>query len=115
MIELGELESHFQEFKNKKSPVNIVAISMDVRADAQKSQQQFPHLTVVADTDRSMCQTLGVMHPGAGPGGEDAVAPTTILVDGKGTVRWLFRPDRFLKRLSPAQLLAAIDEHMPAE
>ncbi|MGH8525206.1 MAG: redoxin domain-containing protein [Gammaproteobacteria bacterium] len=115
MTELGELESHFQEFKNRKSPVNIVAISMDAREDAQKSQAQFPHLTVVADTDRKMCHTLNVMHPGAGPGGEDAVAPTTILVDGQGTVRWLFRPDRFLTRLSPAQLLAAIDEHMPAQ
>jgi hypothetical protein len=46
-------------------------------------------------------------------GGQDPAAPTTILVDGQGTVRWLFRPDRFLERLSPAQLLAAIDEHMP--
>src|SRR5262245_40366653 len=114
MTELGELESHFQEFKNRKNPVNIVAVSMDDREDAQKSQAQFPHLTLVADTDRKMCHTLNVMHPGAGPGGDDAVAPTTILVDGQGTVRWLFRPDRFLKRLSPAQLLAAIDQHMPA-
>lgn len=115
MTELGELESHFQEFKNRKNPVNIIAISKDDREDAQKSQAQFPHLTVVADTDRKMCHTLNVMHAGAGPGGEDAVAPTTILVDGQGTVRWLFRPDRFLERLSPAQLLAAIDEHMPAK
>jgi hypothetical protein len=31
-----------------------------------------------------------------------------------GPVRWLFRPDRFLERLLPAQLLAAIDAHTPA-
>ena len=30
------------------------------------------------------------------------------LVDGSGNVRWLFRSDRFLERLSPDQLLAAI-------
>lgn len=59
-----------------------------------------------------MCQALQVMHPGAGYDGGDVAAPTTILVDGQGTVRWLFRPDRFLKRLSPAELLAAIDEHL---
>ena len=106
MTELGELESRFQEFKNRKSPVAIVAISTDNREDAQKSQTQFPHLKVVADTDQKMCQTLNVMH------GEDKAAPTTILVDGQGTVRWLFRPDRFLERLSSAQLLAAIDAHM---
>ena len=109
MTELGELESHFQEFQNRKIPVEIVTISMDGREDAQKSQAQFPHLKVVADTDQKMCQTLHVMH------GEDNAAPTTILVDGQGTVRWLFRPDRFLERLSPAQVLAAIDEHMPEQ
>ena len=81
MTELGELESHFQEFKNRKSPVAIVAISTDNREDAQKSQAQFPHLKVVADTDQKMCQALKVMH------GEDKAAPTTILVDGQGTVR----------------------------
>jgi peroxiredoxin len=107
MLELGELESHFQEFKNRKTPVEIVAISTDSREDAQFSQRQFPHLKVVADSDQKMCRTLAVMH------GEDKAAPTTILVDGEGTVRWLFRADRFLERLSPAQLLAAIDAHMP--
>ena len=113
MVELGELESHFQDFNKRKNPVEIVAISTDKREDAQKSQTQFPHLKVVADTDQKMCQALNVMHPGAGSGGKDPAAPTTILVDGEGTVRWLFRPDRFLERLSPTQLLAAIDAHMP--
>jgi alkyl hydroperoxide reductase subunit AhpC len=108
MIELGELESHFQEFKNRKNPVDIIVISTDDRENAQKSQAQFSHLTVVADTDQKMCETLDVMDPKTG-----TAAPTTILVDGQGTVRWVFRPDRFLERLSPAQVLAAIDEHMP--
>ena len=109
MTELGELESHFQEFQHRKTPVEIVAISVDDLEDAQKSQAKFPHLKVVADTDQTMCQALNVMH------GEDKAAPTTILVDGEGTVRWLFRPDRFLERLSPAQLLTAIDQHMPEQ
>jgi hypothetical protein len=43
-----------------------------------------------------------------------AAAPTTILVDGQATVRWLFRADRFMEQLSPAQLLAAIDKHTSA-
>jgi alkyl hydroperoxide reductase subunit AhpC len=110
MIELGELESHFQEFKNRKNPVDVVAISIDDHENAQKSQAQFPHLKVVADTDRKMCETLNVMDPKAG-----TAAPTTILVDGQGTVRWVFRPDRFLERLSAAQLLAAVDDHMPVK
>jgi hypothetical protein len=38
-----------------------------------------------------------------------------VLVDRQGTVRWTFRPERFLDRLSPDELLAAIDQHLPAE
>jgi len=112
LIELGELESRFQDFKNRKDPVTIVAVSMDDRETAQKTQSQFPHLTIVADAGGKMCESLNVIHPKSGHGGEDTAAPTTILVDGHGTVRWLFRPDRFLTRLSPAQLLAAIDQRM---
>jgi peroxiredoxin len=108
MTELGELDSQFQEFKKGKIPVEIVAISTDKREDAKESQTKFPHLKVVADTDQKMCQALKVMD------GEDKAAPTTILVDGQGKVCWLFRPDRFLDRLSPTQLLDAINAHMPA-
>lgn len=113
MIELGELERHIQDFKSRKNPVDIFAVSTDQREDAEKSQTQLPHLTVVADTDQQMCRALDVIHPGAGAGGSDVAAPTTVLLDGQGTVRWLFRPDRFLKRLSPDELLMAIDEHLP--
>lgn len=113
MIELGELESHVQQFKTRKNPVEIIAVSTDQREDAEKSQARLPHLKIVADTDQKMCHALDVMHPGAGAGGSDVAAPTTVLVDGQGTVRWLFRPDRFLRRLSPDELRAAIDDHLP--
>ncbi len=76
-------------------------------------RQGFAPFVIDQRTGTHVCQTLNVIHPGAGHGGKDPAAPTTILVDGEGTVRWLFRPNRFLERLSPAQLLAAIEEHMP--
>ena len=56
----------------------------------------------------------GAPEPSA-PDGGDTAAPTTLLVDGGGTVRWTFRPDRFLNRLSPSQVLAAVDKEMPAD
>jgi hypothetical protein len=52
---------------------------------------------------------------GREPAGSDTAAPTTFLVDGNGSVRWTFRPDRILTRLSPSELLAAIDKEMPAD
>ena len=60
-----------------------------------------------------MAKAIQVIHAGAGPGRTDTNAPTTFLVDGAGNVRWFFRPNDVLVRLSPDELLAAIDETLP--
>jgi peroxiredoxin len=86
--------------------------SVDNQADAQETQADFPHLTIVADPERSLCTAFQVIHAGAGPNKEDIAGPTTFLIDRAGAVRWVFRPDRFISRLTPAQLLAAVDEHL---
>jgi peroxiredoxin len=64
---------------------------------------------VVSDAEQSLAKAVQVLHPGAGPAGEDVNAPTTFIIDGAGVVRRVFRPDRFIERLSPDQLLSAID------
>jgi peroxiredoxin len=69
----------------------------------------------VADEDRQLSEAVEVIHRNSNPQGGDTAAPTTLLIDGSGTVRWSFRPDLFLERLSPAQMLAAVDEHMPQD
>jgi alkyl hydroperoxide reductase subunit AhpC len=109
MIELGELEKQAQEFKKRN--VQLVVISNDNQQTAQATKKDFPDLVVVADADMNMAKAMQVIQPGVGPHGSDTNAPTTILVDGTGTVRWLYRPERFIIRLSPEQLLAAIDEN----
>ena len=50
-----------------------------------------------------------------GPQHGDTNAPTTILVDGDGKVRWFFRPDYFIVRLSPDEFLQAIDKTWPGQ
>lgn len=112
MVELGQLEAHWQEFDKRK--VKVIAVSLDNQPDAQATQTDFPHLIVVADAERKLAEALSVLHPKSGIDGGDTTAPTTLLVDGNGTVCWVFRPDRVLTRLSPAEVLAAIDREMPA-
>jgi len=56
-----------------------------------------------------MARAMAVVQTGVGPKGEDTNAPTTFLVDGSGQVRWNFRPERFIVRLSPEELLNAIE------
>lgn len=108
MVELGELERRQQEFADRN--VRVIAISNDDLATARATQADLPHLLVVSDVDQALANAVQVIHSGEGPGGDDTNAPTTILVDGSGVVRWLRRPERFLVRLSPDEVLAAIDE-----
>src|SRR5947209_6495447 len=60
-------------------------------------------------------EATGVIHPHAGPEGSDIDAPTTILVDRHGTVRWLYRSGEAIARLSPDEVLQAIDQHLPED
>src|SRR5262245_33513410 len=110
MIELGELEAAHQEFEKRK--MRVVVVSLDDQETSQATQKDFPHLIVVADAERKLADAIEVIHKGAGHDGGDTLAPTTILIDGAGNVRWTFRPDRFMTRLSPQQVLAAVEEHM---
>jgi alkyl hydroperoxide reductase subunit AhpC len=105
MVELGQLEAKAGEFKKKN--VRIIAVSLDNLEDSKATQAKFPHLVVVADFDKKLSEALKVID-----GDEAHNAPTTILVDGKGVVRWVYRPERFLTRLSPEELLQAVDQHM---
>ena len=108
MVELGELERHHEQFANRD--VRVVAISSDDQRTARATQADFPHLVVVSDVKQNMAQAMQVIHSGAGPHGEDTNAPTTFLVDGTGRVRWFRRPERFMVRPSPSEVLAAIDQ-----
>src|SRR5437016_2118832 len=108
MIELGQLEAKVGEFE--KRHVRIIAVSLDNLEDSKATQAKVPHLVVVADFEKKLSAALQVIHGDEGPN-----APTTILVDGQGVVRWVYRPERFLTRLSPEELLRAVDQHLSSD
>jgi peroxiredoxin len=107
MVELGELEGHHQQFAARH--VRVVAIANDDQETSRATQSDFPHLVVVSDAEQNMASAMQVIHAGAGPKGDDTNAPTTFVLDGSARVRWLFRPERFIARLSADELLKAID------
>jgi peroxiredoxin len=108
--ELVQLEKQHQEFEKRN--IRIIVASNDDQPTSQQTQTDFPHLTVVADTDQNLAKSIQVIHKGVGPGFTDTNAPTTFLIDGAGKVRWFFRPDTFVVRLTPEELLEAIDKNM---
>jgi peroxiredoxin len=111
MIELGELEAHHEEFAKRQT--RVVVASLDGQEESRKTQQDYPHLVVVADPERKLVSAAEVLHPKAGQHGEDAAAPTTFLIDKQGTVRSVFRPRQIISRLSAAEVLAAVDANLP--
>ena len=112
MIELGQLERRHEEFARRNT--RVVVVSMEGLDDAKKTQADFPHLLVLADAGRSLSEAVGLIHAHAAPDGGDTDTPTTILLDRRGTVRWLYRPGEVIARLSPDEVLQAIDAHIPA-
>jgi peroxiredoxin len=112
MIELGQLERRHEDFERRQA--RVVVVSVEGLDDAKQTQKDFPHLVVLSDEGHQLSDALGTMHSHAGRDGGDIDAPTTILVDGRGTVRWLYRSPRIIARLSPDEVLEAIDLHGPA-
>jgi peroxiredoxin len=112
MVELGQLETHSDEFAKRRT--RVVAVSVDGLEDSKKTQQNFSHLTVVADHDHKLVDAVAVLQVGAGERGEDVAAPTTIFVDKNGVVRALYRPTSVGSRLSAQEVLATVDNKLVA-
>jgi peroxiredoxin len=110
MVELGELEKRHAEFEKRN--VRVVGISPDNLEDTKKTQEKFPHLTILSDEDLKMAGAVQVIHKGAGDKGQDTNVATTILLDGKGEVRWVYRSDRFIERISAEALLGEVDKNL---
>ncbi len=110
MTELVQLERRHEEFP--KRGVGVIAVSVEGPDEARKTQADLPHLTVLSDDARGLSEAAGLIHPRAAPDGGDADMPTTILVDRRGTVRWIYRSPSVLARLSPDEVLRAIDQNL---
>jgi peroxiredoxin len=110
MTQLQELEDHGEEFRRIGADVVVVSIE-DVEA-ATQTKQDFPSLTVVSDERRELSNAIDLINRGSAPDGGDSAAPTIVLVDDTGTVKWLHRPTRFIARPSAAELAATIERHL---
>jgi alkyl hydroperoxide reductase subunit AhpC len=111
MIELVQLERHHDDFAKRNA--RVLVASVEGLDDARKTQADFPHLIVPADQTRGLSDAADLIHRHAAPDGGDTDMPTTILVDRFGTVRWLYRSRVVLARLSPDEVLQAIDRCIP--
>jgi alkyl hydroperoxide reductase subunit AhpC len=111
MTELVQLERRHEDFPKRNS--RVIVVSVEGLDDTQRTQADFPHLTVLSDEARGLSDAAALIHPHAAPDGGDVDVPTTILVDRRGTVRWIYRSTSVIARLSPDEVLRAIDQNIP--
>jgi alkyl hydroperoxide reductase subunit AhpC len=111
MTELVQLDRRHEDFSKRNS--RVLVVSMEGLELARKTQADFPHLTVLSDEARGLSEAAALVAPHAAPDGSDIDVPTTILVDRGGTVRWIYRSPSVIARLSPDEVLRAIDQYMP--
>lgn len=94
----------------------MIAVSVDGPEDTKLTQAQVPHLLVLTDESRGLSNAAEMLDAkNKGPNGSVINAPTTILVDRQGKVRWVYRPVEIITRLSPDEVLQAMADHMPAQ
>src|SRR6516165_1915233 len=110
MLELVQLEKRHADFAGRNA--DVIVVSMEGTTDAQLTQERFPHLVVLSDSGRGLADGVGLVHVHAAPDGSDADMPTTILLDRNGVVRWIYRTPEVIARLSPDELLDAIDRNL---
>jgi alkyl hydroperoxide reductase subunit AhpC len=110
MTELVQLERRYDEFPKRNA--RVVTVSVEGLDDARKTQADYPHLTVVSDEAHGLSEAAGLIHPHAAPDGGDTDVPTTILIDRSGTVRWLYRSPSVIERLSPDEVIRAVDQNL---
>lgn len=65
--------------------------------------------TFLSDTDAAVIKRYDVLHPKAGPKGNDIARPAEFYIDSSGTVRWVNLTENIAVRARPEQALAAID------
>jgi peroxiredoxin len=111
MIQLGQLEARHEDFAKRNA--RVVAVSLDNVEESAKTQDKFKDLVILSDADKSLANAAELIAPPQQHSldGGETLAPTTVLIDRDGVVRWVSRKANYLERPTPDEVLSALDEH----
>jgi peroxiredoxin len=91
--------------------IRVVAISVDPVEMNQRHRRKMGYtFAFLADPKAEVIRRYDLLHPGAGPRGEDISRPAEFLLDGSGTVEWRNLTDDAAVRIRPGQVLKTFDE-----
>ena len=91
--------------------IRIVDISVDPpEINRRESQKRGYTFTLLSDPKAEVIRRYDVLHPGAGPKGEDIARPAEFLIDSNGMVRWVNLTENIAVRAGPEQVLDAFNQ-----
>ncbi|MFN0205230.1 MAG: redoxin domain-containing protein [Planctomycetota bacterium] len=65
----------------------IVAVSVDTANDLKQWQTELsPSILLLSDPDLAVIKRFELLHPGAGPDGQDAARPATLIISSSGEI-----------------------------
>jgi peroxiredoxin len=95
--------------------VRVVGISVDAPDINQRQSQKLGYtFPLLSDPNAKVIRRYDVLHPGAGPKGEDIARPAEFLLDSNGIVRWVNLTENIAVRARPEQVLEALNQLGPA-
>jgi peroxiredoxin len=107
--ELRSFQHRLADFESRG--IRIAAISVDEvetnQRHARKMGYTFPFLS---DAKAEVIRRYDLLHPHAGPRGEDISRPAEFLLDPSGTVQWRNLTGDAAVRARPEQVLKTFDE-----
>ena len=114
MRRLEELRPEFD-----RRGVQVVTVSTDsVEEIRDRRHHHGLQAVMIADSDLVVTDKFGLRNLGfhsAPPRDEQEAlpVPTTLLVDGDGTVLWMDQSENYQRRSDPSVVLAAMDRYFP--
>lgn len=92
-------------------------MSVDPPATARRLKGRLQvSFTFLSDPEGVLLDAVGIRHRGGYViDGSDIAYPTSMLVDERGVVRWLYQADNYRERVKPEAIFAAMDALGPPE
>ena len=107
--EFRSFQHHLSEFEQRG--IKIAAISVDpVEASQRHAKKMGYTFSFLSDPNAEVIRQYDVLHPKAGPKGQDIARPAEFLVDPSGNVRWRNLTEDAAVRARPQQVLKTFDE-----
>src|SRR3954447_16558258 len=107
--ELRSFQHHVSEFDTRG--IRVVAISVDPPETSRLHRQRRGYTFLfLSDPNAEVIRRFDLLHPGAGPKGQDISRPAEFLLNTSGIIQWRNLTEDAAVRARPQQVLTTFDE-----